>query len=254
MLNSEEEAALRESLRFREEDRWLHLLYRCASSSSAHRIARVHLLIGAPEFHSAHTEASPGAQSLGDRHGPMDVCACRAKSKKHDQAHTMDATLAALEAPAPAHSMPSAPVARQGTPPARVEPLQPSTSARVNSHTESGSRGVRTRARAQREASPNGQDTVRRMVAEKWFTQHMMCALCPTAPLSHTAGPSTPCQRKYCPGKERQTQPSVCTTSSQGRCLHRHEAGAVPFNIISKEALRLREACALSYEACCAPR
>ena len=38
MLNSEEEAALRESLRFREEDRWLHLLYRCASSSSAHRI------------------------------------------------------------------------------------------------------------------------------------------------------------------------------------------------------------------------
>ena len=107
----------------------------------------------------------------------MDACACRAKSKKHDQAHTMDATLAALEAPAPAHSMPSASVARQGTPPARVEPLQPSTSARVNSHKEPGSRGVRTRARAQREASPNGQDTVRRIVSEKWFTQHMMCVL-----------------------------------------------------------------------------
>jgi len=28
MLNSDEEASLRESLRFREEDRWLHLLYR----------------------------------------------------------------------------------------------------------------------------------------------------------------------------------------------------------------------------------
>ena len=94
----------------------------------------------------------------------VDACECRAKSKKHDQAHTMDATLAALEAPSPAQSMPSAPVARQGTPPARVEPLQPSTSARVNSHKESGSRGVRTRARAQREASPNGQDTVRRII------------------------------------------------------------------------------------------
>ena len=28
MLTSDEEASLRESLRFREEDRWLHLLYR----------------------------------------------------------------------------------------------------------------------------------------------------------------------------------------------------------------------------------
>lgn len=28
MLSSTEEASLRESLRFREEDRWLHLLYR----------------------------------------------------------------------------------------------------------------------------------------------------------------------------------------------------------------------------------
>ena len=180
MLNSEEEAALRESLRFREEDRWLHLLYRCASGSSAHSIAGVYPLIGAPEFHSAHTEASPGAQSLGDRHMTVDACACRAKSKKHDQAHTMDATLAALEAPAPAQSMPSAPsapVARQGTPPARVEPLQPSTSARVNLHKESGSRGVRTRARAQREASPNGQDTVRRIMSGSWITQHMMSAL-----------------------------------------------------------------------------
>ena len=30
MLTSEEEANLRESLNYREEDRWLHLLYRCA--------------------------------------------------------------------------------------------------------------------------------------------------------------------------------------------------------------------------------
>ena len=58
MLNSEEEAALRECLRFREEDRWLHLLYRCASGSSAHSIAGIDLLIGAPEFHSAHRSRS----------------------------------------------------------------------------------------------------------------------------------------------------------------------------------------------------
>ena len=31
MLTSEEEASLRESLRFSEEDRWLHLLYRSVS-------------------------------------------------------------------------------------------------------------------------------------------------------------------------------------------------------------------------------
>jgi len=35
MLNSNEEASLRESLRFREEDRWLHLLYRFRTFSHA---------------------------------------------------------------------------------------------------------------------------------------------------------------------------------------------------------------------------
>ena len=34
MLTSDEEATLRESLRFREEDRWLHLLYRYATSQA----------------------------------------------------------------------------------------------------------------------------------------------------------------------------------------------------------------------------
>ena len=32
MLTSDEEASLRDSLRFREQDRWLHLLYRRGSS------------------------------------------------------------------------------------------------------------------------------------------------------------------------------------------------------------------------------
>lgn len=38
MLTSDEEASLRECLRFREEDRWLHLLYRCVTfrASSLH--------------------------------------------------------------------------------------------------------------------------------------------------------------------------------------------------------------------------
>ena len=34
MLTSEEEAALRETLHYREEDRWLHLFYRSISSRS----------------------------------------------------------------------------------------------------------------------------------------------------------------------------------------------------------------------------
>ena len=88
------------------------------------------------------------------------ICVCRAKSKKHDQAHTMDATLAALEAPAPPPVICSPPAARQGTSQAPVEPLQPATSARVNSHKESDSGGMRTRSRAQRETSPGGRDTV----------------------------------------------------------------------------------------------
>ena len=88
------------------------------------------------------------------------ICGCRAKSKKHDQAHTMNATLAALEAPAPPPVICSPPAARQGASQAPVEPLQPSTSARVNSHKESDSGGMRTRSRAHREASPNGRDTV----------------------------------------------------------------------------------------------
>ena len=35
MLTSDEEAMLRESLRFREEDRWLHLLYRYATAQAS---------------------------------------------------------------------------------------------------------------------------------------------------------------------------------------------------------------------------
>ena len=73
----------------------------------------------------------------------------------------MDATLAALEAPAPPPVVCSPPAAKQGAPQAPVEPLQPSTSARVNSHKESESGGMRTRSRAHQDASPNGTDTVR---------------------------------------------------------------------------------------------
>ncbi len=72
----------------------------------------------------------------------------------------MEATLAALEAPAPPPVTRDPPAAKQGTPQAPVEPLQPSTSARVNSHKDSDSGGMRTRSRAQREPSPNGTDTV----------------------------------------------------------------------------------------------
>ncbi len=49
MLTSEEEAALRESLRFREEDRWLHLLYRCATGGSVYDVTRGQNLSAAPE-------------------------------------------------------------------------------------------------------------------------------------------------------------------------------------------------------------
>ena len=73
----------------------------------------------------------------------------------------MEATLAALEAPAPPPVTRDPPAAKQGMPQAPVEPLQPSTSARVNSHKDTDSGGMRTRSRAQREPSPNGTDTVR---------------------------------------------------------------------------------------------
>ena len=38
MLTGEEEANLRESLSYREEDRWLHLLYRCALRASETKV------------------------------------------------------------------------------------------------------------------------------------------------------------------------------------------------------------------------
>ena len=75
----------------------------------------------------------------------------------------MEATLAALEAPAPPPVIATPAAAKQGTTQAPVEPLQPSTSARVNSRNDSDSSGVRTRSRSQREVSPNGMDTVRRV-------------------------------------------------------------------------------------------
>ena len=69
----------------------------------------------------------------------------------------MDATLAPLEAPAALLPAPAA--AKQSAPAAVVAPLQPSASARVNSHQDADSAGMRTRSRAHRETSP-GADTV----------------------------------------------------------------------------------------------
>ena len=71
----------------------------------------------------------------------------------------MDATLAPLEAPAAPLPAPAPVPAKQSAPTAAVAPLQPSASARVNSHQDADSAGMRTRSRAHRETSP-GADTV----------------------------------------------------------------------------------------------
>ena len=73
----------------------------------------------------------------------------------------MEATLAELEAPAPPPVVSSPPATKQGAPQVPMEPLQPSASARVNSHKESEGGRMRTRSRAHRDDSPNGTDTVR---------------------------------------------------------------------------------------------
>lgn len=117
MLTSDEEASLRDSLRFRERDRWLHLLYRrepflpCLAmrhcgTQGAPCVLAAHALPASVVLKylrcrlPIHSLAMPPLSVSSWKHLPQHVCrGCRA-SPQRDKIFAMETMLAILEAPA----------------------------------------------------------------------------------------------------------------------------------------------------------
>ena len=124
MLTSDEEASLRDSLRFRERDRWLHLLYRrepflpclamrhCGTQGARCVLAADALPASVVLEYLRCTLpirslAMPPVSVSSSKHLPQHVCRGCSASSQEDELRTMDGIVVTLEAPA-------APVLAQG--------------------------------------------------------------------------------------------------------------------------------------------